>query len=82
MNCDSCQRQMNYAFYVNDGFWRKVVGDSNFNKSVGRWCAHCTLEKLGGASWYIIWNEPTENIRRQTEEALADQADFYENHGG
>ena len=43
---------MNYAFYINDE----------------RLCAHCTLEKLGGSSWYVIWNEPSENIRRAQQE--------------
>lgn len=68
MNCDTCTRPMNYAFYINNESWRQVVGEVNFKKNIGRICAHCTLEKLGGASWYIVWNEPTENIRRQQNE--------------
>lgn len=63
MRCDKCQRLMNYAFYINDYYWQKVVGEEKFDKNTGRWCAHCTLEILGGASWYVIWNEPVENIR-------------------
>lgn len=65
MTCDTCQRPMNYAFYINDEHWRKVVGEGQFSQNVGRVCAHCVLEKLGGASWYIVWNEPVENIKRQ-----------------
>lgn len=65
MTCDTCKRIFNYCFYINDEHWRKVVGEENFEKNVGRICAHCVLEELGGASWYIIWNEPSEEIRRQ-----------------
>lgn len=54
---------MNYAFYVNDAHWIKVVGEENFDKNVGHVCAHCTLERLGGLDWYITWNEPTQKIR-------------------
>jgi len=63
MNCGFCDRQMTYAFYVNDEHWRKVVGEEQLKKNVGRICAHCTLERLGGCSWYIIWNEPIEKVR-------------------
>lgn len=70
MICNYCERPMNYSFYINDAHWIKVVGEEKFDKNVGRVCAHCTLERLGGLSWYIIWNEPTENIRQQqTEES-------------
>lgn len=65
MNCDYCQRPMNYSFYINDAHWIKAVGEAKFDKNVGHVCAHCALERLGGLSWYIVWNEPTENIRRQ-----------------
>lgn len=68
MNCDTCKRPTNYSFYVNEEHWQKVVGAEWFAGSLGRICAHCTLEKLGGASWYIFWNEPVANIRRQEEE--------------
>jgi hypothetical protein len=71
MTCDECQRKMNYGFYINAEHWRKVVGQEKFKKNIGHVCAHCTLEKLGGASWYIIWNEPRENIERQQRELSA-----------
>lgn len=64
---------MNYAFYINDYYWQKVVGEERFEKGIGRWCAHCTLEILGGASWYIVWNEPAENIRKNSLESLPSQ---------
>ncbi len=60
MKCDFCGRQMDYCFYINDEFWREVVGEDWFDNNKGRICAHCTLEKLGGLEWYIIWNEPNE----------------------
>jgi hypothetical protein len=76
MTCDKCGVQMNYAFYINNYYWQKVVGEEKFDKNVGRWCAHCTLEILGGASWYITWNEPVENIRSYN------GADAVTNRGG
>ncbi len=63
MTCDKCQRPMDYAFYINDELWKKVVGQQWFDRNVGRICAHCTLQALGGLSWYIVWNQPLENIR-------------------
>lgn len=63
MNCDYCKQQMNYAFYINDSRWIKVVGEERFDKNVGRVCAHCTLERLGGCGWYIVWNEPADKMR-------------------
>lgn len=65
MNCDYCRRQMNYCFYINDAYWLKVVGEEKFDTNVGYVCAHCALERLGGLSWHIVWNEPLENIRQQ-----------------
>lgn len=68
MTCDVCERPMDYAFYINDEHWRKVVGEESFKNNVGRVCAHCVLQNLGGVGWYIVWNEPIENIesiRRQ-----------------
>ena len=53
MKCDTCGRQMNYCFYIDDKFWLKAIG-----KKEGHICGHCILEKLGGLDWYIIWNEP------------------------
>jgi hypothetical protein len=67
MNCNTCQRPMNYCFYINDEHWMKAVG-----KAEGYECAHCVLEKLGGLDWMIIWNEPTERIRMNTEDTRAD----------
>jgi hypothetical protein len=67
MTCDTCQRRMNYCFYVNDEHWMKVVG-----RVEGHVCAHCILEKLGGLDWMIIWNEPTERIRRNMEDTKDD----------
>lgn len=49
---------MNYCFYVNDAYWIKVVGEEKFDKNVGHVCAHCTLERLGGLEWHLVWNEP------------------------
>lgn len=71
MNCDKCQRRMNYTFYINDEHWRKVVGEEAFSKSVGRWCAHCTLDALGGLDWYVIHNEPQEHSHRYQRETDA-----------
>lgn len=67
MKCDTCQTQFNYCFYINNKHWKKVVGEQNFKDRVGRICAHCTLEKLGGLDWYIIWNEPTNNINKNAQ---------------
>lgn len=58
MKCDICKKQMNYCFYMNDKYWKKIVGEKDFNKNVGYICAHCALQKLGGKHWYIIFNEP------------------------
>lgn len=69
MNCDYCKQSMNYSFYINDAYWIKVVGEEKFGQNVGYVCAHCTLERLGGLDWHIIWNEPTANIRQQAEES-------------
>lgn len=60
MKCDNCKRIMNYCFYINDEYWRKIIRKEKFKKNQGYLCAHCILEKLGGNEWYIIWNEPTE----------------------
>lgn len=59
---------MNYAFYLNVEFWRRVVGEERFRRNVGHVCAHCALEALGGNAWYIILNEPVRNIRQQQED--------------
>ena len=68
MRCDNCDRQMDYTFYIDNKFWRKVVGEENFKKHIGRWCPHCVLQKLGGLHWYLIFNEPSERVEesRQT----------------
>lgn len=68
MTCDYCQLPMNYAFYINNAHWIKVVGEEKFDKSVGRVCAHCTLERLGGLSWYVVWCEPLETVRQNSGE--------------
>jgi hypothetical protein len=62
MTCNFCKRKFNYCFYINDEYWRRVVGGEWFEKNIGHVCAHCTLEKLGGLDWYIVWNEPAKNI--------------------
>lgn len=67
MICDYCKRSMSYTFYINDAHWIKVVGEEKFDKNVGHVCAHCTLERLGGLSWHIIWNEATEKMRANGE---------------
>lgn len=67
MNCDYCQRAMNYSFYINDAYWVKVVGEDKFDLNAGRICAHCTLERLGGLGWLIMWNEQAEKMRANTE---------------
>lgn len=67
MTCDICKRHMNYCFYVNDEHWMKAVG-----RVEGHVCAHCILEKLGGLDWMIIWNEPTERIRKNMESTKED----------
>lgn len=59
MTCDYCGQPMNYCFYIDDAYWIKVVGEEKFDKNVGRVCAHCTLERLGGLDWHIVWNAPT-----------------------
>ena len=64
MNCDICKRKFNYCFYINDECWEKVIGKENFKDRVGRICAHCTLEKLGGLEWYITWNEALEKATK------------------
>ena len=64
MKCDICKKQMNYCFYIDDKYWKKVVGKEKFKKNQGRICPHCVLEKLGGLNWYIIWNEPTQKISK------------------
>lgn len=64
MTCDVCQRRMNYCFYINDEYWRKVVGEEKFGNNQGHVCAHCTLEAVGGLDWYIIHSEPSENMNR------------------
>lgn len=58
MKCDTCKRQINYCFYIDDKYWVKAVGKIKFKKNQGYLCAHCVLEKIGGLNWYIIWNEP------------------------
>lgn len=63
MTCDFCARPINYCFYINDAHWLKVVGEERFDKNQGVLCAHCTLERLGGLDWYIIWNKPAERAR-------------------
>lgn len=73
MNCDTCNREFNYAFYINDEYWRKVVGGDRFKNRVGRICAHCTLQSLGGLDWYIIHNEPAEKITAHVREAAAER---------
>jgi len=57
MTCDTCSKQMNYCFYINDEYWQKAIG-----RDEGYQCAHCILEKLGGLEWYIVWNESSERI--------------------
>ena len=57
MNCDNCKRSINYCFYIDNKYWKKVVGEKNFKNNIGHFCAHCVLEKLGGLEWYIIWNK-------------------------
>lgn len=68
MKCDECQRRYNYHFHINDEYWLKVIGEEKFSKQVGRLCAHCTLQKLGGLDWYIIFNEPGEHMQREQRE--------------
>lgn len=58
MICDYCKQAMNYCFYINDAYWIKVVGEEKFDNNVGHVCAHCTLERLGGLEWHIVWNAP------------------------
>ena len=53
MKCDNCGRRMDYCFYMEDKYWRKVVGEKKFSKSVGILCGHCALEELGGKDWHI-----------------------------
>lgn len=67
MTCDTCHQQFNYCFYINDTYWRQVVGEERFNNSQGRICAHCTLESLGGLDWYVVHNEPGEKQRKGDE---------------
>lgn len=62
MKCDTCKKRMDYCFYINDEYWIDVVGEDSFKKNVGILCAHCTLQKLGGLQWYIIFNEPLANV--------------------
>lgn len=54
MICERCDRPFTYCFYINDEHWNKVTGGT----PMGRICAHCVLEALGGLDWYIIFNEP------------------------
>lgn len=65
MKCEACNQLFNYCFYINDEHWIKVVGEEKFNKNVGHVCAHCTLKRLGGVDWYIVFNEPSKKIRSQ-----------------
>lgn len=65
MTCDVCQRRMNYCFYINDEYWRKVIGEEKFSKSQGHVCAHCTLEAVGGMDWEISYREPSKEMKRQ-----------------
>lgn len=66
MTCDTCQRPINYCFYIPDELWSKAVG-----KKEGYQCAHCILQQLGGLDWLIIWNEPAEKMRHNAVENLA-----------
>lgn len=66
--CDICERKFDYSFYINNEYWRKIVGAKNFKKNIGRICAHCTLEALGKLDWYIVWNEPLNNTMEQIRE--------------
>jgi len=67
MICDTCNRQMNYCFYINSEDWISAVG-----RTEGHQCAHCILEKLGGLDWMIIWNEPAERIRKNMKDTRED----------
>ena len=73
MTCDICERQFRYTFYVNDEFWRKVVGEEKFKNNQGIVCAHCTLKLLAkfgyDKEWYIIWNEPNKKVNDSLEDA-------------
>lgn len=64
MTCDTCQRQINYCFYIDSDYWMKAVGTRNVYR-----CAHCVLEHLGGLDWYIIWNEQAAKIMAESRKA-------------
>ena len=59
MNCDACDRQMEYTFYINDEYWLRATG----GKKEGYLCAHCILQTLGGLDWWIADVEPLRKVR-------------------
>ena len=70
MECDTCKREMNYCFYINDEFWYKATN----NVTGGIQCAHCTLESNGGLDWHIIQSEPIKKVRKNLYEVQLDKS--------
>lgn len=66
---------MNYCFYIDVEYWRKVVGEEKFSKNQGHVCAHCTLEAVGGIDWQISYREPSEEMKRRRQAATRPCAD-------
>lgn len=65
MTCDTCNRKMDYCFYIDDVYWSRVVG-----KKEGYRCAHCILQGLGGLGWQIIWSEPLQKGSSEPERKI------------
>ena len=66
MKCQFCKQKYTYSFYIDDEYWIQIVGIENFKKNIGRVCAHCCLEKIGGTAWHLQFSEPLANIAAET----------------
>ena len=53
MKCDQCERQMNYAFHVDDVYWLHATS----GVKEGHLCPSCVCDAIGGVRWLLVWDD-------------------------